>query len=287
MTTKISNITNLDNILSTKNFIDSNKEVDLSNQLSFDVIKSNMKDFLSKNLLSNLYDKSNNMSDNETHIRGIIGFIIVLSSFLFFGNFGLRSIFNKEFLCDIDMLLGVFSPFILIFFALIKNPFRKKSNKFPDKYYNLDIDYILPLSSDELKIFINNDPVLKKYIEKNNNIIYSQYMIDKICNKNNSYRKMFDEINLSIDSVFDYYSEYDTFKIKDIIFEEQKKVKDIVLDDNLNAYKVYYSIENGPTKNITFKYHTDDRNVFEKYISSMVNKEYERNFYIINIEKII
>ena len=289
MTTKINNITNLDNILSTKSFIDSNKEIDLSDQLSFDVIKSNMKDFLSKKLLSNLYnhDKSSNMSNNETRMRTILGYTICIISLLFYWNYGFSNIFNKDFFLNMDVFYMLIPPFIAIF-ALIKNPFskNKKSNKLPDKYYNLDIDYILPLSADELKIFINNDPVLKKYIEENNNTIYSQYMIDKICNKNNSYRKMFDKVNLSINSALDYYSEYNNFKIKDIIFEEQKKVKDIVLDNNLNKYKVYYSIENGPTKNITFKYHTDDRNVFEKYIISMTNKEYERKFSIINIEEI-
>ena len=227
MTTKISNITNLDNVLSIKNFIDSNKEVDLSNQLSFDVIESNMKDFLSKKLLSNLYEYSlcDTTSSNESLIRNSIGATTGFSSFFLLSNL---AAFSEGYSFYIYASLSIFFPAILMStFFFMKNPFRKNNNKLPEKYYNLDIDYILPLSSYELKIFINNDPVLKKYIEKNNNIIYSQYMIDKICDKNNSYRKMFDEVNLSINSVFDYYSDYDTFKIKDIIFEEQKKVKDI------------------------------------------------------------
>ena len=285
MTTVINNITNLNNILSTKNFIDSNKGVDLSNELSFDVIRSNMKDSLGEKNSSNLYFCSYLNFIKKSFIGSIIS--LPISSLLVFLLMYLCP-FTEGYCFNIYAFSTIIClPFLAMFYFAAIYPVRNSCNKFPDKYYNLDIDYILPLSSDELKIFINNDPVLKKYIEKNNNIIYSQYMIDKICNKNNNYRKMFDEVDLSINSIFDYYSEYDTFKIKDIIFEEQKKVKDIVLDDNLNAYKVYYSIENGPTKNITFKYHTDDKNVFKKYISSMVNKEYERNFYIINVEKII
>ena len=114
MTTKISNITNLDNVLSTKNFIDSNKEVDLSNQLSFDVIESNMKDFLSKKHLSNLYEKSNVTSNDKLGVRlmELILFSSVYSLAIligfssgFFSNFCLESFFNLKFLPIILIIL--------------------------------------------------------------------------------------------------------------------------------------------------------------------------------------
>ena len=97
---------------------------------------------------------------------------------------------------------------------------------------------------------------------------------------------MFDELNLSFDSLLKEDSSYSKFKTNKIIKDEQSKIRNIKTENKLNTYKVYYSIENGPTKFKIFKSNREDRNLFKRYIESIVDNEYKRNFLIKEIEKL-
>ena len=190
---------------------------------------------------------------------------------------------------DVKILLTILLTCVF-YFSLIMYSFSnkfKKKKKMPEGYYNLNVKYLLPLSSEDLAIFIENDEYLKEYIIRNDDVIYSQYTLDKIMNINGEYRAMFDELNLTFDSLLKGDSSYSKFRTDKIIKDEQSKIRNIKTGNKLNTYKVYYSIENGPTKFKVFKSNREDRDLFKQYIASIVNNEYKRNFLITKVEKII
>lgn len=244
----------------------------------------------------NLETELNIQKENSLHIKylnsGYLNPLFSLSALIFslffilvpFWSFMYINYHESEIASFIIGILSAFS-FVILLLVLTSNRIWKKK-KTPESYHNLDVKYLLPLSSEDLAIFIDNDEYLKEYIVKNNDVIYSQYTLDEIMNVNSEYRSMFDELNLSFDSLLKDDSNYSKFKINKIIKDEQNKIRNIKTENKLNTYKVHYSIENGPTKFKVFKSNREDRDLFKQYIASIVNNEYKRNFLIKDIEKL-
>lgn len=69
---------------------------------------------------------------------------------------------------------------------------------------------------------------------------------------------------------------------------EQNKVLDIENLDSMKKkiYKVNYSVDNSPSKEILLEYTHRDENVFKEYISTLVENDYNRNSKIISIEEV-
>lgn len=277
---------------SVNNLLKSNEEEYIViNNNDFSSVKKNIIQELDKKhklVLDEKFKESALLLNEESALySSLILTIVTYFSFNIFvsNNYGVNAGIVSLFISTLALI-----PIIFVFFYLLSIQV-KKPQKLPQKFYDLNMEYLSPLSCDDIEIFINNEPYLKKYIIENDNKIYTQYLIDTILNRNEEYRKMFDDLNLSLDNIIDNKNKdnnFETFKIKNIINDEQNKVKDIEINTytTLKDYKVFYQIKNGPIKEVIFKHSNDDRNVFSKYISSLVDKEYGRDFEILNIELI-
>ena len=128
---------------------------------------------------------------------------------------------------DLDVFIVsicFFKAFILGFIMTIpfemlgNHVYKKNKNKF-----NVDIEYLMPLSSKELNKFMQEYKRVKKHVLENKDVIYSQYTIDTILDVNKRERSIVDKLELTFDCVYQYRDDLISYKIKQFILKKQHK----------------------------------------------------------------
>ena len=93
--------------------------------------------------------------------------------------------------------------------------YKKNKNK-----YNVNIEYLMPLSSKELNKFMQEYKRVKKHVLANKDVIYSQYTIDTILDVNKRERSIVDKLELTFDCVYQYRNDLINYKIKQFILNK-------------------------------------------------------------------
>lgn len=291
------NIITINENLSNINNIDLTPSIEIKKQeKNFDEIKIDIEEKIKKisNNRLNFINDDIKFEKKYSFIGNIIlsvGFILIFSCLFF-----LKYLFHE------NNFANNYTSFIIIigllFFSFIyfnNNKDNKKCtyklSKSKEKIENFikkeDYSYFLPLSSKEIAIICYNNDMLKEHLINNNYDYISMQLIDYISGKsinNNLPQYTYkDSNNYGEKIVYLIYSEIERDNFLKIIKKEQEKFKKIDTIDIIN-FKVTYKIKNGPTKNVIFKHSHEDIHAFKNYIKNFVEKDYNRDFDILNID---
>lgn len=266
------------NIVESFSFDESVKKIEKSYKNKFNV-ESYLEDQLE---LASTYDISTDTEFKNMMLSSII-FIVGMAT-LFVFNSDDVSLITNSFITSLLFGLSM-SMYIVSNFDSSKNKKLKILENNKHEILN-NIDYYLPLSSSNLFILMSNNPELKEYIYNNRNIIFSKYEIDKFLN--NKEKKLLMDNAENLTTKFLNVNDEELCSIKKSILIEQNKVLDIENLDSMKKkiYKVNYSVDNGPSKEILLEYTHRDENVFKEYISTLVENDYNRNYKIISIKEV-